>query len=321
MDWLIRLVVALAKALSDVGVEAFARAFPTRDAFERRRARRPRAEQRDDADDDPDDDPSPAESRSTPSRDAAVALERARIARERARLERRREEDGERDDTSSSSFASDAESSNPHPIAVAARAGAPVALLDLLTHHHPPLLPIDDAGNTALHYVARFDPAGVRAVFEALREFGAAGRARAVLLENREGERPVDRMTPRTEDDGDDASDLSSDAASRLALRRAGRAALAAETLAAEAAIGAARARRARAFDPLGGVRVAAAFALALAVARAALETVEGGAGGGAGPAPIVVVASHLVAVAGGIATLKVGLGSAARREEEGDVG
>ena len=85
---------------------------------------------------------------------------------------------------------------NQHEIAVAARAGASIVLQELLQHDFPPLLEVDNDGNTPLHYAARFEPG---LVDEILRVVGSEWE-RAVLLKNRFGETPADLLTPVVEE-------------------------------------------------------------------------------------------------------------------------
>ena len=56
---------------------------------------------------------------------------------------------------------------NQHEVAKAARAGASILLFELLQFDFPPLLEVDNDGNTPLHYVARFEPGLVDTVLQA----------------------------------------------------------------------------------------------------------------------------------------------------------
>ena len=83
-----------------------------------------------------------------------------------------------------------------HDVACAIRAGANLTLYELLQFAFPPLLEVDEDGNTPMHYAARFDPALVDVILTVVGDEWT----RAVLIENNHGEKPVDALSPETED-------------------------------------------------------------------------------------------------------------------------
>ena len=83
-----------------------------------------------------------------------------------------------------------------HEVALAVRAHAPTLLAELLMFEHHPTAAVDDDGNTPLHYVARYDPGLVEAVFQVVGE----GWRPCCLARNNHGQLPVDMLSPEVED-------------------------------------------------------------------------------------------------------------------------